>query len=99
MAVRKMTFSLPADLAAMFIRRVPARERSRYLAEALAARLEDRDRQLVAACEIANRDSDGILREREFDLLNDGIIEPWEVVPARVDKTADEREDPGAQTR
>jgi hypothetical protein len=77
MAVRKMTFSLPADLAALFIRRVPSRERSRYLAEALADRLEDRDRQLIAACEIANHDSEVTSIEREFDRLNDPIVEPW----------------------
>ena len=76
-----MTFSLPADLAATFIRRVPARERSRYLAEALANRLEERDRQLVAACEIANRDVDANAVEREFDQLNDEIVEPWTVAP------------------
>jgi hypothetical protein len=77
MAVRKMTFSLPEDLAAMFIRRVPARERSRYLAEALSVRLEQRERQLIAACEIANRDSDVISIEREFDSMNDEVVEPW----------------------
>jgi hypothetical protein len=83
MAVRKMTFSIPADLAAMFIRRVPARERSRYLAEALAERLEERDRKLIAACEIANRDSEVASIEREFDLLNDPLVEPWTVPTKR----------------
>lgn len=83
MAVRKMTFSLPADLAATFIRRVPARERSRYLAEALANRLEERERQLIAACEIANRDAGVIAIEREFDRLSDEIVEPWTVAPKR----------------
>jgi hypothetical protein len=77
-----MTFSIPADLAATFVRRVPARERSRYLAEALAARLEERDRKLIAACEIANLDSEVASIEREFDLLNDPIVEPW-TVPAK----------------
>jgi hypothetical protein len=81
MAIRKMTFSLPAELAATFVRRVPARERSRYLAEALANRLEERDRQLIAACEIANRDADVISIEREFDRLDDQIVEPWTVAP------------------
>lgn len=81
MAVRKMTFSLPADLAATFTRRVPARERSRYLAEALAHKLEERDRQLIAACEIANRDPDVISIEREFDAVNDDVFEPWTVTP------------------
>jgi hypothetical protein len=77
MAVRKMTFSLPADLAATFVRRVPARERSRYLAEALAGKLDERDRQLATACEIANRDDDAASIEREFDRINDEVLEPW----------------------
>jgi hypothetical protein len=71
-----MTFSLPADLAATFIRRVPARERSRYLVEALANKLGEGDQQLVSACEIANRDADVISIEREFDRLTDEIVEP-----------------------
>jgi|HubBroStandDraft_6_1064221.scaffolds.fasta_scaffold109226_3 ubiquinone biosynthesis protein UbiJ len=82
MAVRKMTFSLPADLAATFTRRVPARERSRYLAEALAYRLEERDRLLIAACEIANRDADVRSIEQEFDRLSDEIAESWTPIPA-----------------
>jgi hypothetical protein len=82
-----MTFSIPADLAATFIRRVPARERSRYLAEALAERLEERDRKLIAACEMANSDSEVSLIEREFDLLDDSIVEPW-TVPAKRDRDA-----------
>jgi hypothetical protein len=81
MAVRKMTFSLPTDLAATFIRRVPARERSRYLAEALADRLGQRDRQLIAACETANRDADVTSIEREFDRLNEAVTEPWIPLP------------------
>lgn len=85
-----MTFSLPADLAAVFIRRVPSRERSRYLAEALAHRLEERDRQLVAACEIANRDPEVTSIEREFDLLNDEIVEPWNI-PTKVNRNAKKR--------
>jgi hypothetical protein len=90
MAVRKMTFSLPTELAAAFIRRVPSHERSRYLAEALAQRLEDRDRQLVAACEIANRDPEVTSIEREFDLLNDPIAEPW-TIPAKGSRDAKKR--------
>ena len=80
-----MTFSLPVDLAAIFTRRVPARERSHYLAEALAARLGERDRKLAAACEVANRDSDLIAIEREFDELEDEIIEPWTAPRLRPD--------------
>ncbi len=47
MAMRKMTFTLPEDLAARFVRRVPARERSRYLSEALAEKLSERERRKI----------------------------------------------------
>ena len=73
-----MTFSLPADVAALFVRRVPARERSRYLAEALAEKLGDRERSLALACEIANRNPDVLAIEQEFEHLNDPVSEPWE---------------------
>ena len=85
-----MTFSLPTELAAAFLRRVPSRERSRYLAEALANRLEERDRQLVAACEIANRDPEVASIEREFDMLIDPIAEPW-TAPAKANRNAKKR--------
>lgn len=78
-----MTFTLPEDLAARFVRRVPARERSRYLAEALARKLAERDRQLIQACEIANRSSEVALIEKEFDALPDEMTEPWNDAPAR----------------
>jgi hypothetical protein len=71
-----MTFSLPVELAALFTRRVPSRDRSRYLAEALAERLGERDRKLAESCEIANRDSSVIEIEREFDAFDDPIAEP-----------------------
>ena len=72
-----MTFTLPEELVARFTRRVPARERSRYLAEALAEKLSERERQLVRACEIANRDPDVRAIENEFDSLPGEIAEPW----------------------
>ena len=77
MAVRKMTFSLPESLAAEFIRTVPARERSRYLSQALAARLAGRHRRFVQACEAANLDPDVLEIEREFADLPDETSEPW----------------------
>lgn len=78
-----MTFSLPAGLAAQFVKRVSARERSRYVAEALASKLKDRDRLLARAAEAANRS--GQVREIERDLneLADEIAEPWDDTPAR----------------
>jgi len=58
MAVRKMTFSLPEDLVLRFLRRVPARDRSRYVSQAVADRLAQQDRQLIHACAVANGDTD-----------------------------------------
>ena len=77
MAQRKMTFSLPEGLVSAFSRRVPARERSRYVAEAIAAKLAERENRLVRACEIANQDPDLRQIEREFDSLGDAMPEPW----------------------
>ena len=73
-----MTFSLPEDLASSFTRRVPARDRSRYVAEALADKLSEREKRLIQACEIANRDSQVREIELEFDALTDAMPEPWE---------------------
>lgn len=83
MASRKMTFTLPDDLAVQFTRRVPARERSHYVAQALAAKLGEREHNLLRACEIANADSDLRAIEQEFDSLSDDLLEPWvdEIAP------------------
>lgn len=72
-----MTFTLPEELAVRFARRVPARQRSRYLAEALAQKLAERERQLRRACEIANHDPEVRAIENEFDSLPGEIVEPW----------------------
>lgn len=78
-----MTFTLPEDLARQFVRRVSARDRSRYVTEAIAAKLRERDEQLIRACEIANRDPDVLAVEREWDALPDDFAEPWTDAPAR----------------
>jgi len=44
----------------------------------LAARLRERDVQLIRACEIANQDLDGAEIEKEFDGIGDEMAEPWE---------------------
>ena len=77
MATRKMTFTLPEDLALQFVRRVPARERSRYLADALSEKLTARDRLLVEACRTANSDPEVRAIEKEFDAITDEASEPW----------------------
>jgi hypothetical protein len=77
MAVRKMTFSVPESLAAQFLRRVPSRDRSRFVSEALAARLAQRDVDLIRACETANQDVDVAEIEKELDGIGDEMAEPW----------------------
>ena len=77
MAIRKMTFSVPEPLAAQFLRRVPSRDRSRFVSEAVAARLAERDLQLIHACDAANEDREVAEIEKEFDGLGDEIPERW----------------------
>ena len=72
-----MTFSVPEPLAVQFLRRVASRDRSRFVSEALAARLEERNVELIRACEIANQDVDAAEIEREFDGIRDEMAEPW----------------------
>jgi hypothetical protein len=83
MASRKMTFSLPEGLASSFARRVPARDRSRYVAEAIAEKLAEREKRLIHACEIANQDPGVREIEQEFDALTDAMPEPWQDAAAR----------------
>jgi hypothetical protein len=78
-----MTFTLPDELASSFTRRVPARDRSRYVADAIAAKLADREKRLILACEIANQDPELREIEKEFDALMDELPEPWEDAPTR----------------
>ena len=69
MATRKMTFTVREDIATQFVSRVPAGERSRYLAEALREKLAASDRLLIEACMAANRDTNVRAIEKEFDAL------------------------------
>jgi hypothetical protein len=79
MAARKMTFSLPLDLADRLVKRVPARERSRFLAELLEKSLREEDESLVLSCLSANADPEVKTIEKEWDEMRDAIDEPgWE---------------------
>lgn len=71
MARRKLTFTIPQDLAAEFLRQVPASLRSQYVAAAIADKLREREAQLVQACEGANNSSDVREIENSFDALAD----------------------------
>src|SRR5271156_6418459 len=77
MGTRKMTFTLPEDIASRFVRRVPARERCKYLAEALTEKLCTRDRLLAEAYQSANEDLEVQSIEKEFDAIHDEAAEPW----------------------
>ena len=72
-----MTFSVPEPLAGELLHRVASRDRSRFVSEAVAARLEARDNALIRACEIANQDADVAEIEKEFDGIGDEMAEPW----------------------
>jgi stage V sporulation protein SpoVS len=67
-----MTFTLPNDLADRFVKKVAARSRSHYLAEALAQEFQERDRQLIRACEVANCDPEAQAIEKESVWTADG---------------------------
>jgi len=83
MAVRKMTFSLPEELASRLVKRVPARERSRFLAQVLEKSLREDDESLIRACLMANQDPDVKAIEQEWGEICDAIEEPWSDAPAR----------------
>lgn len=83
MAARKMTFSLPEDLAKAFLRTVVARNRSKYVADALAARLRAEDAALARSCDTANASEDVRTIEEEFDAISADIGEVWTDATAR----------------
>jgi hypothetical protein len=78
-----MTFTLPEDVASQLLRRVPARDRSRYVTQAIVARLLEREQRLIQACETANNDREVQSIEGEWEALRDEIAEPWSDAPAR----------------
>jgi len=83
MGLRNLTFTVPEEIAEQFLKRVPARKRSGYVAEAIAYKLKERDRQLARACEAANQDPDVIAIEKEMEALTDQITESWIDTPSR----------------
>ena len=78
-----MTFSLPEDLANRLVKRVPARERSRFLTQVLEKSLREEDESLIRSCRSANEDPDVKAIEQEWDKTHDTIEEPWSDAPAR----------------
>ena len=82
MAARKMTFSLPLELAGRLVKRVPARERSSFLACVLEKSLLEEDEALIRSCLSANQDADAKVLEQEWGKIRDAIEEPWSDAPA-----------------
>lgn len=78
-----MTFTIPEDVAGVLRKQIPARGRSRYVTEAIAAKL--REEQIIRACEIANGDSDVLAIEREWEtLVDDNRVDgTWNASSAR----------------
>jgi hypothetical protein len=75
-----MTFTIPEKVAALFMKRVPSQDRSRYVTDAIASKLREREQALIRSCEIANRDPDVLAIETEWETLADEadqIVEPW----------------------
>lgn len=81
---RKVTFTLPIALADRLARAVRSQDRSAYVADAVAARLDERRLRLIAACEIANADPADAELAREMDALPDTLADdPWPVTRTR----------------
>jgi hypothetical protein len=83
MAARKMTFSIPEPLGAKLLKSVSPRDRSRYVADALMAKLQMQDGELARACDLTNQNEDILSIERDFDAISSEIAEPWNDAPAR----------------
>ena len=76
MANRKMTFTLPEAVAAELLHRVASRDRSRYVTQAITAKLREREERLIQACRAANINPDVVAIEAEWETLSDAIPEP-----------------------
>lgn len=78
-----MTFTFPEDVAAQLVRKVPPRERSRYVTEALTQKLSERKRRLIRACQAANQEREVQAIEKEFDAISEEAIGSWTDAPTR----------------
>lgn len=77
-ATRKVTFTLPIGLAEQLARQVRSQDRSAFVAEAIANRMDARRKRLIAACEIANASPTDAELAREMDSLPDTLAhDPW----------------------
>jgi hypothetical protein len=70
-------------VANRFLKQVPARRRSQYVTAAIAQSLALREKRLARACDLANRHTDSLAIEGEWEQLQDRVEEPWDDAPAR----------------
>ncbi len=83
MAMRKMTFTIPDEVAAPFLRVVPSARRSQFVTDALRSSLKQREDALAAACDAVNADTKLNSLVDEWQTVNDPIEEPWDDAAAR----------------
>jgi hypothetical protein len=83
MPTRKMTFTLPEEVAIPFLRVVGPSRRSKYVADAIKAKLHEREEMLKAACLAANDDPETRQIQAEFDALPDTMTEEWDDTSSR----------------
>jgi hypothetical protein len=78
MATKKVTFTLPEELVAPFLRRIGPSRRSNFVAEAIAAKLRELDRILAETCEAANKDPETQAIQRQLAALPRTLTEAWD---------------------
>jgi hypothetical protein len=78
MAMRKMTFTIPDEVASPFLRAVPSARRSKFVTEALRKTLTDREEALIAACNAVNADPELSALVDDWQAVNDPVAEPWD---------------------
>lgn len=78
MAMRKMTFTIPDEVANPFLRMIPSARRSKFVADALKKTLKEREDALIAACDAVNADPALNTLVDEWQAVNDRIEEPWD---------------------
>ena len=83
MAMRKMTFTIPDDVATPLLRVVPSSGRSKFVADSLRKTLREREEALIAACDAVNADVELNALVDDWQAVRDVIEEPWDEPAAR----------------
>ena len=81
--MRKMTFTIPDEVAKPFLLAIPSTRRSKFVADALRRTLKDREDSLIAACDAVNADTALNAVVDEWQAVSDPIEEPWDESAAR----------------